>query len=268
MILYKYMSFEAVKSVLKYNSIGFTKPNTFNDPFELEAGCPIGGDEPQENMFAGMTSRTKRFAWANTSGVLSLTRNPLNPLMWAHYGDEHKGVVIGINVKKAGFFDPQKCLIPAQFGNVIYTNTRPTHRLVKSPDCERITVGQTFHYPKGNEDKLQRLFLHKPACWSYEEEVRIVKCLNNRNKDGVNASGKFSDIKLPNKTIYGYEMPDGAIEEIYFGLRHDFSSSRAESHKEIMSFSKAHPKILMKKCRLSSDSWEIKAENIARTLNC
>ncbi|SMY16294.1 DUF2971 domain-containing protein [Photobacterium aquimaris] len=261
MILYKYMSFEAAKSVLKNNSLGFANPKTFNDPFELEAGYPIEGDNPLQNMLSGISNWGKRYIWADTSGVLSLTRNPLNPLMWAHYADEHKGVVIGINVKKAGFLDSQKCLIPAQFGNVIYTNTRPIHELLKNSDCEPISVGHTFHYPKGHEDKLQRLFLYKPSCWAYEEEVRIVKCLSDRDKYGVNISGKFSEIELPNKIIYGYEMPDESIEEVYFGLRHDFSSV-AKFQAEINELSNKYPKVSMKKCSLSADSWKIKAEDI------
>ncbi|WP_260606344.1 hypothetical protein [Vibrio cholerae] len=58
-----------------------------------------------------------------------------------------------------------------------------------------------------------------------------------------------------------YEMPDGSIEEVYFGLRHDFSSA-TKFQAEIKEFSNKYPEVLMKKCSLSANSWEIKAENI------
>ena len=39
----------------------------------------------------------------NRFGVLSLTRNPTNLLMWSHYANEHKGVVIGIDTSNVIF---------------------------------------------------------------------------------------------------------------------------------------------------------------------
>lgn len=253
------MSFSAAEAVLNSNSIGFAKPSTFNDPFELEAGYPNKDGNVAETLFSGARNWIKRSIWADTSGVLSLTRNPVNPLMWAHYGDEHKGVVIGIDMEKAGFFDVKSCLIPAQFGNVIYTVTRPTHDLVQSHDCDPITVGCTFHYPHGHTDKFQRLFLHKPSCWTYEEEVRVVKCLSDRDSNGENKSGIFTDIVLPNKTLYGYKLPKGSIKEVYFGLRHEFSKN---TQNEMAPFTRKYPDVVFKNCYLSGDSWNVEVSNL------
>ena len=57
--------------------------------------------------------------------ILSLTRTPLNALMWAHYGEEHKGFVIGYDVDDQFFKCKTNNLIPIQQGNVIYTKTKP-----------------------------------------------------------------------------------------------------------------------------------------------
>ncbi|MDR4497425.1 MAG: DUF2971 domain-containing protein [Candidatus Scalindua sp.] len=57
--------------------------------------------------------------------VLSLTRSPLNPLMWAHYGQEHSGIVIDIDINGAGFTNEKNNFVPVHLGNVIYTQTKP-----------------------------------------------------------------------------------------------------------------------------------------------
>jgi hypothetical protein len=256
-MLYKYMTFSAAEAVLRNNTIGFAKPNTFNDPFELEAGYPTEECNLLERPFSAVRNWGKRFTWTDTSGVLSLTRNPINPLMWAHYGDEHKGVVVGIDIETAGFFDEKSCLIPAQFGNVIYTNTRPTHPLIKNPDCETLYIGHTFHYPHDHAEELQRLFLHKPSYWSYEEEVRVVKCLSNSDFTGEKRSEGFTEIELPNKTLYGFQLPEGSIKEIYFGMRHDYSQYPQDNHQNIENLNKDFSDIVFKKCYLPSDSWNV-----------
>lgn len=50
MVLYKYMSEGGAQAILRSQSIGFSKPSTFNDPYELQAGYPPQGDNPLELM--------------------------------------------------------------------------------------------------------------------------------------------------------------------------------------------------------------------------
>nr|WP_299244757.1 DUF2971 domain-containing protein [uncultured Halomonas sp.] len=262
MILYKYMSEAAAKSILKNRSIGFSKPDTFNDPYELKAAYPPQGDNPLDLYFDGVRSWGKQYIWSNTSGVLCLTRNPLNALMWAHYGDEHQGVVLGIDAEQAGFFDVQRCLVPAQFGNVIYTHTRPTNALTSFKGANPILVGHTHHYPAGHEEKLQRIFLQKPACWAYEEEVRVVKCLSDR-KDETNQSGTFIEIELPNKTLYCYRLPDGAIKEVYWGMRHPALQSISAAKDGLHEYCELCPELSVNGCQLSRATWDIDSFDVS-----
>ncbi len=257
------MSYEAALAVLQTNSIGFSTADTFNDPFELVSGYPVVGD----NLFQKMTSAMKNFGkkelWSYTSGILCLTRNPLNPLMWAHYAKDHRGVVIGIDMLKSGLLDIQACLIPAQFGSVIYTSTRPIYSLFDTKDFNVKEIGRMHHFDPSYLEKLQRLFLYKPSCWAYEEEVRVVKCLRDRNEEGVNHSGRFSDVFLSNKMSYAFKLPKDSITEIYFGLRHEFSSEKSEKNQSlIQEFMASYPTIRAKRCHLSTDAWEIEARDI------
>lgn len=261
MILYKYMSANAAITILAKNSIGFAKPDTFNDPYELKAAYPPKGDSPLDYFIAEIQSRAKQSILSDTSGVLCLTRNPLNALMWAHYGDEHRGVVLGIDVEKAGFMDMQSCLVPAQFGSMVYTYTRPTHALPIRTGIDPISLGRTHHYPLGHEEKLQRTFLQKPSCWAYEEEVRVVKCLSDR-KNGTNQSGTFDEVDLQNKTLYCFNLPAGAIREVYFGMRHPFFMSLDSLRDGLRSYLLMSPNISVYGCRLSSHTWDIDSYDI------
>lgn len=262
MILYKYMSESGAQAILAKNSVGFAKPGTFNDPYELEAAYPPEGDNPLSHFLSSARGIGKRSRWSDTSGVLCLTRNPLSSLMWAHYANEHRGVVLGFDVEKAGFLDTQRCLIPAQFGNIVYTDTRPTHPMVTLEGVEPIRMGHTHHYPAGHEEKIQRIFLQKPACWSYEEEVRVVKCLSDRI-DGTNPSGTFTELPIAKKTLYCYQLPAGTIIEAYWGMRHPALASIESMETALKQYIKLCPNIRVRVCTLSDDTWEIKAVGIS-----
>ena len=256
---------EAAKSILENKSIGFSKPDTFNDPYELKAAYPSTGDNPLDFFADQIRSTAKQFIWSDTSGILCLTRNPLNALMWSHYGDEHRGVVLGIDAEKAGFLDVERCLVPAQFGNVIYSHTRPMHSLIASETTNPILVGHTQHYPAGREEKVQRTFLQKPACWGYEEEVSVVKCLSDSD-NGINKSGTFSELAQPNKTLYCYKLPDGAVKEIYWGIRNPSLKSIHAAKAGLHYYRELCPEILVSACRLSRNTWNIDSFNISEFL--
>jgi hypothetical protein len=109
MILYKYVSFEAGKAILGRNSIGFSQPKCFNDPFDLPTYPPEPAPNPVESLFSDVRTWVKNHIWAENTGILSLTRTPTNPLMWAHYADKHQGVVVGLDVVGAGLTKTCRC---------------------------------------------------------------------------------------------------------------------------------------------------------------
>jgi hypothetical protein len=80
--------------------------------------------------------------------------------MWAHYAQNHTGLVIRIDAVEAGLTDERSNLIPAQYGSVIYVSRRPAQPFVEKPQTG-LAVGSTHHFPRDHYDKLQRLFLHK-----------------------------------------------------------------------------------------------------------
>jgi len=258
MILYKYLTAEAGIEILKNNSFGFSQPKYFNDPFELLAGYPeYSGDNPFEEYLYNIRTWAKTNIWSNNTGILSLTRTYRNPLMWAHYCKNHTGIVIGIDVIKAGFTDESKCLIPVQFGSVIYSTTKPTNDFLQKLRGDPLNIGHTHHFPREHEEKLNRIFLQKPMCWSYEEEVRVAKCIADIDKNGINKSGMFKLIEVDGKDLYLFEMPEGCIKELYIGLRHTALNSK-KALSEYIQGVKSHQSYLKTYCStISNDTWNM-----------
>lgn len=220
------MKYDNAIKTIEGCSIGFTQPKYFNDPFDIPYYKPnIQPSTLGDALLQPAREWLYNSTWAENSAILSLTRTPTNPLMWSHYAYDHTGVVIGLNVVKAGLTDSGSNLVPAQFGSIVYVSKRPLNKFIsvaRSP----IAVGTTYHFPIEHYEKLQRLFLHKPLTWSYEEEVRVVKCINGIETDQQNTSeiqsGKFNTILINNsQPLFLYNMPQLSIEEVYMGMRVD-----------------------------------------------
>lgn len=166
------MSFSSAEKIIENSAIGFSGMHFLNDPFEgtyLQASYI---NQHGEDAYKSLRSRLlSKFA------VLSLTRQPLNSLMWAHYGDSHKGVVLGIDVEKASLCDTQTCLIPAQYGDLVYTSKKPD-KARSLPSIDRLP--QLFRQKGFTHDEYElfkQAYLYKSLEWAYEEEVRVVKAI-------------------------------------------------------------------------------------------
>lgn len=217
------MGFEAGLKILETQTLGFSLPSDFNDPFEVTALGLDGG-----NIGVRGETAAARERFINKYAVLSLTRAPLNPLMWSHYADSHKGMVVGIDIKKAGLENIDKYIIPAQRGEMIYLNSAPqknnffTQRTL-------MEIGTSEFNWQNQEQLLKQAFLYKGLHWAYEEEVRIVKCLDNKYKlydsdqdrqfeiDGEHWLKKMVDLAT-NRFIFLKTIPTNAFVEVYIGV--------------------------------------------------
>lgn len=199
-ILYKYYSWDTwSKYVSKSKTIRFTNPHYFNDPFELSAGC-----HPLSNVDLMGVDRECNID--RNIVVLCLTRNPLNSLMWAHYGDSHRGVVVGFDVVSMGLGDKDRCVLPYQFGNVIYTSTKPQGFYADSFNEE---IYSFCNYDPLFLEALQRNYLYKSYEWAYEEEVRIVR----------HRRSFLSEVSSSEVHCVDMSFNLGSVREIYFGWR-------------------------------------------------
>jgi hypothetical protein len=127
-------------------------------------------------------------------GILSLTRSRENLLMWAHYAEQHHGVVVEIDTAC------QEFLVPAASGQeareVRYSACRPRLML---------------------EDELRfEPFFTKSPQWAYEEEYRIVRRLRDATLVNATAGDDFP--------VYLFPCPNSCIRSVALGQRFDHNA--------------------------------------------
>ncbi|EMF04575.1 hypothetical protein F518_17350 [Serratia marcescens VGH107] len=226
MILYKYVDSDTAELIIQKSTLKFSKASSLNDPFEL-TGLHYGSKEQYKEQLLKFVAASMSY------GILSLTRTPMNPLMWAHYGkgknhddkkgilldkdnNSHAGVVFGIDANEAELNDEDLNVIPAKYGSVIYASTKPHTPYINSEN-HNFFEGMQFEFNPDILEALHRTFLYKPAYWAYEEEVRVVR----------NISRFRTEIQSIKKT---------SIKEVYIGIRnafkHDYLVTMRQKIKE------------------------------------
>jgi hypothetical protein len=124
-------------------------------------------------------------------GILSLTTTKKNLLMWAHYTESHKGMLIELDPKHP-FFKPPNAANHIEFGTlakVVYSEKRPRHKIGEFPTAADFCV--------------------KSLDWEYEHEWRVFQLLEK------------SDQKLQtgNGVIYLFNLPPESIKGVVMGCR-------------------------------------------------
>ncbi|ROL71812.1 hypothetical protein BLX41_19290 [Pseudomonas protegens] len=150
--------------------------------FNLELKAQLGGFA-QKTLFEGCNERI---------GVLCLSENKSDLLMWAHYADCHKGFVIEFD-SNSTFFDQRRSVNDEMrhLRKVKYKKTRPSTVLSQAT----------------SED----IFLTKSDHWEYEAEWRMLMPLLDATKE----------IVLPAGRVCLFEFPASVVKSVTFGARMD-----------------------------------------------
>lgn len=222
MVLYKFYDAVGGQAALKNRRLGFRTPSKFNDPFELTALS--NGDGPLSKLH---TLRQQIEQLKEQVVILSLTRSPLNPLMWAHYGKEHTGIVIAYDVSGDFLNSQEYNLIPADAGDVIYTHTKSPFKLTPQTMDTLLRVYQQGFGGAATQTYEQqalarRLFLTKHASWVYEEEVRVVKIADSLFEEShVFWADPLRSYELGGELPYGMHLykQEVPIVGVYLGAK-------------------------------------------------
>jgi len=192
--IYKYMPTYAEK-FFEHFLLRATPRNELNDPFDFV---------PTKIFFdwVNKTSETKGLEKINydlcckgflpSSGVLSFSETNSNLLMWAHYTEGHKGIVIEFDTTESFFTSLRR---------VSYNNVKP------------------------NEiEKLEDIFFIKSDEWIYEKEYRLVKDLIKHNKVMARETEEINPatgaaICSPNECpeFYMFAVPPQSVVSVIFG---------------------------------------------------
>jgi hypothetical protein len=167
------------------SSMYFASVNSFNDPFE----CAAAKSENPEYYWNGPLESLQ--AVVAGSGVCCFCRSFSNPLLWSHYANSHQGFSIGVS---------RQALVE-QFGDlhvreVLYEDAVPSLDDFGWMDMSLV------------------MLCTKPTCWSYEQEVRVIR--DYRGNDTVGLS----------------KIETSAIREIIFGMAMQ-ETRRLEIQKQI-----------------------------------
>jgi hypothetical protein len=175
---FKYRTLESLEKILENNSLWFSNPLDFNDPFDCQ--IVVEGNHTEEELKelikrtvtstvsdAQVAQLAKEAATApekwekilNTSitnimsrnGVCCFAVNESNLLMWSHYSNSHKGVCLKFDALK----DPDFFVFPLP---VNYQSEYPN-----------------YNHLGDRQDILKSLILTKSDHWKYEEEQRVLK---------------------------------------------------------------------------------------------
>ncbi len=130
-----------------------------------------------------------------TLGFLCLSKTPSNILMWSHYADCHRGMVIEFDSKNEYF----------NFGteDVVYSEKRPSMILHdQNPDTEILRT--------------------KSVDWAYEEEVRRNESLSPKSEqtsDGGKLILSPRDVAEDPDRIHLFDLPKNVITGVIVGWK-------------------------------------------------
>lgn len=157
MKLYRFLGAEyGIRSIVE-RRIRIGRIEELNDDFEF-IGVALS-EKADRNAL-----REMRRHLSGKNGVICMSKNWASPLMWAHYADSHKGVVLGFDVPDKAFYE------------VDYVKKRPTLTDIGLNILDDITP-----------DDIKRLIRTKADGWAYEQEYRAYVALNN----GVEIKGEM-----------------------------------------------------------------------------
>lgn len=264
MILYKYMSFGAARKVIETLSLGFSCLEDLNDPFECTA---FGFEDSDESISAKTATDACKTRLSRKYGVLSLTRQPLNALMWSHYGDSHQGVVLGFDCDLTGFSDPQSNVIPSQYGEMIYSATKPHNDLPMIGEDELLNIGGRLRFDSSAFNLMKRAFLYKSLEWAYEEEVRVVKNIEDIPFGYHTGGGRYREwnkVTVSGRPLYCFDVSENSLKEIYLGrhLYRNVTKDGSVTDEELKGVlqSWGRKDIKMMQCEPDVHSWKLVAK--------
>ena len=162
--LYRYMSALGAVRTLETMHLRVSRLTELNDPFDCLPN--IVGGTGQEKLLAREIAARLLQKREEQYGIVCFSRTWKEPLMWSHYADAHRGVVLAIKQPASdALYD------------VKYKSKRPVVHckefMSNDPSDEKAVIA-----------KLMASMRTKSRSWSYEREVRVISELDRCEQDG------------------------------------------------------------------------------------
>lgn len=186
-------------SNISLQRIKISRFNDLNDPFEL-----LAGELSDRDFRRAMSSWKNEFH--ETRGIVCFSKKWVNPVLWSHYADKHRGLCLGFDIpdKYAQVVRYKKTRLPVQF---------------KEGKREQ---GLKEKYVT---DLLCTKFLH----WHYEEEIRMFVGLDEGTIEHGLYFLPFSDQLILKEVVVGplCETPFETIRSLVTHLAPDVVVTKA-----------------------------------------
>jgi Protein of unknown function (DUF2971) len=181
MRLYRFFNKKYALKGIRERRIKISTIDELNDPFEA-----LMFQLPSPSLRKKFEK--DRSAFARKYGLLCFSKVWSNALMWSHYADRHRGICLGFEID-------QKDLV-----EVSYTAHRVMNKL------PRVKFGT-------GDATIRKCLGTKYASWSYEQEVRRIESLEDREQDscGVRYTQFSEGLKLVG-VIIGSRLQDSRVE--------------------------------------------------------
>lgn len=185
---------------IKKNALTFGNPNSFNDPMDpiLKEWLNLKEKTKQEKVYKKLFKQLKK-----TLGNLRIcclsqseknnTQPFLNPLMWAHYADSHRGICIQYEITKESL--------------AIHNNDNQILRM----------VDVRYRNKKAMSDyiTIDNALLAKGECWEYEHEKRLIYFKKNTIDQAKNYDDYIQLEGFNIKAIYlGYRISESDKRDV------------------------------------------------------
>jgi|WetSurMetagenome_2_1015567.scaffolds.fasta_scaffold207112_2 hypothetical protein len=168
MRLYHFRNTENGLRSIKEKRLKISRITELNDPFEL-----LGVDMSDKN--ERKRFKTMKENLSKTNGLLCFSKNWQNPVQWAHYADNHKGICMGFDV-------PDDLMIKIDY------------------------LKERLPYPDKYDEKfILKVLSSKFDHWDYEEEFRVYISLDKNEEEHGLYFSKFSDQLKLKRIIVGCE---------------------------------------------------------------
>ncbi|EJG0988368.1 DUF2971 domain-containing protein [Vibrio parahaemolyticus] len=128
---------------------------------------------------------------AENIGVYSLSETQDNPLLWAHYGDDHKGFCVEYERNEDNQLGDDRYTFPVR-----YSYEYPNISMSDIVHLDELEIGGNL---SADQTFFGAIMLTKSDHWAYEKEWRIVSDGNNML---CNAPGQITSL------IFGLRMPE------------------------------------------------------------
>ncbi len=205
-MIYKFLKFRDNLLQDKGLILRATQRKFLNDPFEFRPPKKLTDKIKEFYLRTGMPEPSYEKmcdSFYRLHGVISFTESKSNLLMWSHYADGHKGLVLEFNPQNNFFND---------LNRVKYDSVISDHIL----NSINIDDNDTFF----------KLFYIKSDEWIYEKEHRIIREFSGSDyylKGEAIREGK--DSVYSDETVF-FAVPYDALLKIYFGCEME------ETHKK------------------------------------